>query len=104
MWMRAQGYLPHRFLDVKRWVIAPTIFNKSVYTPGNQLLEADIVYIRDPMRLDLLSDGQIVKLAMIAHYCLQSVDLCIHLLLELTARGAAPENARDYYCENMVRF
>ena len=59
VWLRSQGFLPHCFLDIKRWSIAPTIFNRNFRVPGNQLLEADIVYIKDPLAIDHFSDQQL---------------------------------------------
>ena len=77
-WMRRHGYVPHCFLDIKRWSIAPTIRNKNFRMPFNQLLESDIVYVRDPLRLDGLSDEQLRASALIAHHCLSSPDLVDH--------------------------
>jgi FkbM family methyltransferase len=97
VWMRAQGYVPHCFVDVKRWSIAPTIKNNNVKAPFNQLLESDIVYIRDPLNLQLLSNPQLVSLALIAHYCLASFDLCVFVLLELIARKQLKPAAHSLY-------
>ena len=33
-WMRDNGYLPHRFMDVKRWSISPTVRNKNFRIPS----------------------------------------------------------------------
>lgn len=100
-WMRAQGYLPHRFLDVKRWSIAPTIFDNNFRVPGNQLLESDVVYIKNPLRLDRLSDSQLTKFATLAHYCLGSVDLCVALLLELERRTAVEPDSHQRYLTSL---
>ena len=89
VWMRSQGYVPHCFLDVKRWSIAPTVFDNNFRVPGNQLLESDIVYIKDPLRLQCLSDEALKKLIAIAHWSFKSVDLCVHLIMELQSRGKA---------------
>lgn len=101
VWMRSQGYAPHKFLDVKRWSIAPTIFNNNFRIPGNQLLESDIVYIRDPLALDKLTDAQVQKIAVIAHCCLQSYDLCVFTLLELIKRGLLPDGHHLTYLEEL---
>ena len=61
VWLRSQGFMPHCFLDIKRWSIAPTIFNRNFRVPGNQLLEADIVYVKDPLAMDHFSDQQLKK-------------------------------------------
>jgi len=98
LWMRSQGYLPHRFLDVKRWSIALTVFGGDFRAPGNQLLESDIVYIRNPLALEELSNLQLAKFAALSHYCFRSPDLCVHILLELVRRGELDGSVQeDYY-------
>ncbi len=97
VWMRAQGFLPHCFVDVKKWSIAPTKRDGNPRRPFNQLMEADIVYIRDPFRLADLSDDQLRKQALIAHYGFASYDLCVHVLLELIRRGSLPADAPQKY-------
>ena len=99
VWMRANGYVPHRFVDVKRWSIAPTIQVNNVKAPFNQLLESDIIYIKDPLNLQLLSNPQLVNLALIAHYCLESFDFCVFVLLELIARKQLKPDAHNLYLE-----
>ena len=99
--MRKQGYVPHCFLDIKRWSIAPTIFNNNFRVPGNQLLESDIVYIKDPLKLEMLSDQQIIKFVAVTHYALRSFDLTIYLLLELARRKIAPADIQNIYLKNL---
>lgn len=96
-WMRSQGYHPHCFLEVKRWSITPTIFSNNFRVPGNQLLEADIVYIKDPLNLQVLSDLQLKKLMAIVHCAFRSIDLCVHLMLELQSRGALAKDTHLSY-------
>jgi FkbM family methyltransferase len=86
VWMRAQGYVPHCFLGVKRWSITPTIFNNNFRVPGNQLLESDIVYVKNPMKLNELTDTQLKKFSILAHHSLKSFDLCVFVLLEMERR------------------
>ncbi len=101
VWMRKQGYAPHCFLDIKRWSIAPTIFNNNFRVPGNQLLESDIVYVKDPLNLGTLTVQQIIKFAAVAHYALKSFDLCIFLLLELARRKVVPANIQKIYLSSL---
>lgn len=97
LWMRSHGYVPHCFLDVKRWSIAPTVFDGNFRVPGNQLLESDIVYIKDPLNLPCLTDDALKKLVAIAHFALRSVDLCVYLIQELQSRSCAlPDAHLDY--------
>lgn len=101
VWMRSQGYQPHCFLDVKRWSIAPTIFDNNFRVPGNQLLESDIVYVKDPMRLERLDANQLAKFAALAHHALRSTDLCVHILLEMERRQLVEPDAHLRYLESL---
>jgi FkbM family methyltransferase len=103
VWMRAQGFLPHCFVDVKKWSIAPTKRDGNPRQPFNQLMEADIVYIRDPFRLADLSEDQLRRQALIAHYCFASYDLCVHVMLELIRRGALAADVPQKYFDLMNR-
>ena len=69
--LRAQGFMPHCFADVKTWPLLPATVG------GRQLLEADVVYVRPPETLD--SDGR-ATLALLAHWCCQSADLAARCL------------------------
>lgn len=97
VWLRSQGYVPHCFLEVKRWSIKPTIFDGNFRVPGNQLLESDVVYVRDPLDLDRLTDVQILKLMTIAHHCFKSYDLVGFLVIALERRGSIRSGAYQEY-------
>ncbi len=96
-YLRSQGFAPHMFVDIKRWSIAPTVFQNNFRIPGNQLLEADVVYIKDPIQMDKFSDQQLKKLFILAHFCFRSVDLCVHLLLALEKRKVIKINSHQRY-------
>ena len=85
--LRSQGFLPHSFPEIKRWPIAPMVFGE------NQLLEADIVYVRDIADPQRLTDEQLSHLAMIAFHVYGSSDLALFCILELSRRKAAPVDA-----------
>ena len=100
VYMRSQGFLPHTFFDVKRWSIKPIVFNNEPRYPGNQLLEGDIVYVKELLHLDRLSLTALKKLIVISHYALKSVDLCGRCLRELMNRGEVGTNAIPDYINN----
>ncbi len=77
-------------MDVKRWSIAPTITGNDPRVAMNQLLESDIVYIRDLTRPDGFSDLQLKKLAAIAQLY-RSPDLAVRCLTELQKRGVVED-------------
>jgi FkbM family methyltransferase len=91
--LRSQGFVPHSMPEVKQWAIAPTVFDDNVYQPGNQLLGADIVYIRDIAHPERMTSDQLSHLAMIAFHIYGSVDLAVFCIIELQQRGRAPDDA-----------
>lgn len=91
--LRSQGFVPHSMPEVKQWAIAPTVFGDSVYQPGNQLLEADMVYVRDLAHPKRMTSEQLSHLAMIAFHIYGSVDLAVFCIIELQQRGRASEDA-----------
>jgi FkbM family methyltransferase len=95
--LRDQGFIPHAFVALKRWGIAPLLVNNDPRQALNQLLEADIVYVRDFSRPDALSDAQLGHLALVAHHCYRSHDLAMRCLMLLHRRGRLAAGAHDGY-------
>jgi FkbM family methyltransferase len=91
--LRSQGFMPHSMPALKQWAIAPTVLNGDFRKPGNQLLEADFVYVRDLAHPESMSSEQLSHLAMIAFHIYGSVDLAAFCLVELQRRGHAPQQA-----------
>lgn len=95
--MRAQGFIPHCFAAVKQWPIAPCVVGGDPRRPLNQLLEADLVYVRDFSKPHTLSDQQLKHLALIAHACYGSWDLAMRCVSLLERRGALQAGAQNRY-------
>jgi FkbM family methyltransferase len=94
VWMRAQGFLPHTFTQVKRWSVSPTIRADDFRYPFNQLLEGDIVYFRDLIDGEArLSNVQLQHLALVAHYAYRSPDIVARILRTLAQRRVLPGTA-----------
>ncbi len=91
--LRSQGFVPHSMPDVRQWAIAPTVFDDNLDKPGNQLLDADMVYVRDIAHPERITSEQLSHLAMIAFHVYGSVDLAVFCIIELQQRGRAPEDA-----------
>ena len=104
VYMRKRGFVPHLFLDVKRWSIKPTIFNDDFRVPGNQLLESDVVYVKDPLRLFELNNSQLKKLAILAHYSFNSTDYCIFLLLEMERSNIIHFGSHQIFIDKLTEF
>lgn len=97
--MRRQGFIPHCFATMKRWPIAPCVVRGNPRQPLNQLLEADIVYVRDFSRPELMSDEQLKHLALIVHHCYGSFDLALRCVMLLEQRQALEPGAQHLYLQ-----
>lgn len=95
--LRRQGFIPHAFAAVKQWGITPLVIDGDPRRALNQLLEADLVYVRDFSRPEALGDAQIGHLALIAHHCYRSYDLAMRCLALLQHRGRVGADALDRY-------
>ncbi|MFJ6637098.1 FkbM family methyltransferase [Streptomyces sp. NPDC091376] len=95
--LRRQGFIPHAFAAIKRWAIAPVVFEGDFRRARNQLLEADVVYVRDFGHPESMTDEQLKQLALIAHHVYGSSDLTYHCLSVLLTRKAAALDAPNRY-------
>jgi FkbM family methyltransferase len=96
VWMRAHGFIPHRFTEVKRWSIAPILRENDIRAPFHQLLEADIVYMRD--LIDPALDADLLKkTALLAHHAYESVDLAGHIVVRLELAGQVARGSFERY-------
>jgi FkbM family methyltransferase len=97
--LRRQGFIPHCFAAVKQWPISPCVINNDPREPLNQLLEADIVYVRDFSRSELMDDEQLKHLALIAHHCYNSADLALRCVAQLEERDAIAVDSQSKYLQ-----
>lgn len=95
--LRSQGFIPHCFAEMKKWPIAP-----SLLMPINQILEADIAYVRDFFHPAGMTDEQLKHLALIAHHCYGSLDLALRCVQLLEERGAVPTGTLRRYAAESV--
>lgn len=99
--MRELGFLPHCFAEMKVWPLAPTIVSGQPNKGLRQLLEADLVYVRDFTKPENMAAEQWKHLALIAHHCYGSVDLAARCLNMLAALGAVPADAGEIYLSSL---
>ena len=97
--LRQQGFIPHALVALKRWGLTPLLVGDDPRRAVNQLLEADVAYVRDFSRPDALSDAQLGHLALIAHHCYRSHDLAMRCLALLRRRGRLAADAPERYME-----
>jgi FkbM family methyltransferase len=99
--LRDLGYIPHMFATIKKRLLLPLEDAANVHTAMNQLLEADIVYVRDFTRPELIDSQQLRHLALIAHHCYKSYDLALKCIHELIQRGEYPSRVGAAYAESI---
>ncbi len=64
--LRAQGFVFHTFVSINRRTLTPTPHPDGVYAGYNQVLEADVLYVKDWQHLDRLSFEQLEALMTVA--------------------------------------
>jgi FkbM family methyltransferase len=101
--LREMGFIPHCFAELKRWSIAPLVFGNT-RIPGNQLLEADLVYVRDFSRPENLSAEQWKHLALIAHHCYGSFDLALRAIIWAERLGALLNDVPERYINLLLKL
>ena len=95
--LRHQGFVPHRFVTSRTWPIAPVVWADPLERAARHLVEADLLYVRDPVRLADCDDAQLGRLALIADIVYGSAGLALRCVLALIERGVLEPDAGDRY-------
>jgi len=95
--MRQQGFIPHFFSHIKRVIVPPLLLDNEPFKAINQVLDGDIVYVRDFRFPERMSSRQLKQLALLAHGCFASFDLAYRMVMLLVQRGEIPETALEEY-------
>jgi hypothetical protein len=95
--LRNMGFLPHCFAELKKWPLAPMVIDKNPRKPLNQLLEADVVYVRDFTTPNSMEGEQWKHLALIAHHCYRSFDLALLAIRSAATLGVLAQDAPQKY-------
>ena len=99
--LRELGFLPHCVTGTKIWPIAPMVVGDTPNRGIRQLLETDMVYVKDFSRPQNMSAEQWKHLALIAHHCYGSYDLVLKAILTLIEMGAVPDGANKRYLASL---
>jgi FkbM family methyltransferase len=94
--LRGLGFVPHTFAALNRRMLHP-LRGASPFDHLNQLLEGDIVYVRDFRDMESMSTQQLGHLAMIAHHVYGSFDLAVRCLAQLAERGSVQATGIQEY-------
>lgn len=98
--LRRQGFFIHKILSTHS-VFVPNSRGKRLNRPQlrDQLVDGDIVYLRDMSRLADHPTDQIKHLCVLAAAVFGSHSLVLHLMDELIWRNAIPADLPDVYCD-----
>lgn len=94
--LRKLGFVPHMFVDINKRMITPMV-GATPFLAINQILFADVVYVRDFTKADHMDSEQLKHLAIISHHCYGSFDLAMNCILHLVQRNAVPADAQGRY-------
>jgi len=95
--LRDQGFVPHQFVSTRTWPMVPVTWGDPLQQAARQLVEADILYVRDPVQLDRLDVGQLARLTLVADVIYGSFGLALRCVQELIARGVVDQAAEHRY-------
>jgi methyltransferase FkbM-like protein len=95
--LRSLGFIPHCFAELKLRPLAPVVFGGDPHQGGRQLLEADVVYVRDFTHAKSMDGEQWKHLALVAHHCYASIDLAHRAVVAAAELGAVPPDAPSRY-------
>lgn len=94
--LRSLGFIPHSFAAINKKMIAPML-GPDPAAAINQLVEADVVYVRNFVDAEAMDSEQLKHLALIAHHCYGSFDLALNCIHHLAVRGAISPDGKSQY-------
>jgi len=94
--LRSLGFIPHMFASINKKMIAPML-GPDPAVGLNQLVEADIVFVRNFTKADTMDSEQLKHLALIAHHCYGSYDLAMNCIHHLARRNELGPDAKNRY-------
>jgi hypothetical protein len=98
--LRRQGFLLHKFLGTAGRPFKPFALGNDLNSPISQVLWADVVYVKDFTKFDVISPRKLLKLAILLHELYQSFDLCALAIKSFDNQTGF--SLYDRYCSNIT--
>jgi FkbM family methyltransferase len=95
--LRRQGFVIHRFGESHYAIVPPMRLNDNPWIALHQVLDGDVIYIRDYRDDANLDDDQLKQMAMIAHALYQSWDIACRCIGLLMRRKTIAGNSMEAY-------
>jgi FkbM family methyltransferase len=102
IFMREQGFVLHKFIDVASRCFHPMSFDDNNYAGMSQMLWADAIFVRDFSDLKNYSDDGLLKSAYIMHDLYSSFDFVFFLLSEYDKRQSTTHAV--IYAQKLASF
>ena len=85
--LREKGFVLHKLIEVSGRTFRPMRFPDEPGQALSQMLWADAIFVRDFIKLDRWSDGDLLKAALVLNDVYRSYDLVGRLLREHDSRN-----------------
>lgn len=95
--LRSLGMIPHCIEETKYWPISPARVNNNSRMALRQVVEMDMVYVRDFTDVGNMTAEQWKHLALIAHYAYGSYDLAVRAIWALIKLGEVTPATYEAY-------
>lgn len=95
--LRAQGFVPQQFVSTRTWPLAPVVWADPLEQVSRQLVEADVLYVRDLARPDLMDDLALARSALVADVVYGNAGVALRCLRTLIERGALHSEVETRY-------
>jgi len=102
--LRRQGFVIHRFGGSHYAIVPPMKLNDNPLIALHQVLDGDIIYVRDYRNDADLDDDQLKQMAMIAHALYQSWDIACRCVARLVDRKSIAADSIDAYLRIVNRL
>jgi len=97
--LRRQGFLLHRFQSMAGRPFKPFTLDNSQNSPISQVLWADVVYVKDFTKFDVLPPRKLLKMAIMLHELYQSYDLSALAIKSFDEQTGF--RLYDHYCNSI---
>jgi FkbM family methyltransferase len=97
VFLRKQGFVPHSFLHVEKRLVLSQLGRSLDKRMATQMLDGDILYMRDLSQMEALTDEDIARIALIAEGIFGFTDIVLRCLEALHQRNAiTTDQISDY--------
>lgn len=95
--LRKQGFQPHNIINIRRMQVRNSKQFQFRRRVGRQIVDADMIYLRDLAQLAAYSDDQLKFVALLSEGVFGSLDVVVAALDELAGRGKVPKSLPEDY-------